>query len=144
MALVVVGRAGGLADGLSVAAAAGVAARGALLVGAASAVGAAAASSVRSDVAVVVVALGYVVVVEILMVGLRAGEGYESPGSRALVLVAGIDPERPRDVLCGSALRCPVVHELGWGTPGPYLAVGVALAAATLTAGWSARRPVWR
>lgn len=143
-ALVAVGLSGGLSDGFSPAAAAGVAARGTLLVGAASAAGAAAASIVRSDVVVVAVALTYVVVVEILMVGLRGGEGLGSPGSRAHMVVAGIDVEQPRYLPCGSAPRCPVVHELGWGSPATYAAVAAALMVMTLVAVWSARRPLWR
>lgn len=144
--LLIVGHLGGLSDGVSAVAAAGVVVRGALLVGAASAVGAATATVCRSDVAVLTVVLTYVIVVEMLVVGLRTGQGYQSPGAQAFTLVGGVRPGVSPEVetVCSPAPRCSVVLEPLWGEPRTYWAVGLALVCLVLVAAWSARRPWWR
>lgn len=144
--LLAVGHAGGLSEELSTAATVGIALRGTAIVGAAAAFGAAAATAVRSDVAVVAATLLYVLVAELLLVGLLGVSGYQSPGARAHMLVAGqlVGPSTEVDIGCGAALRCPVVHEISSGSPTMHLVLAAALVGMTLLAIWSARRPVWR
>lgn len=144
--LLAVGHAGGLTDGSSTAAIVGITVRGAVVVGAAAAIGAASATTARSDVAVVVAVLLYVLCAELLLVGLLGASGYQSPGTRAHMLVAGlvVGPATEIEVSCGAGLRCPLAYEIGWGSPAVYLALLLGVVGSTLAAAWSARRPVWR
>lgn len=142
--LMLVGHVRGLSDGLGGATILGLTARGGLVVGAGVVVGASLATILRSDAAVVVLVLSYVLVAEIVLPALLATRGYLSPGVRLLDVVVSSDLTRPVVMSCGPVPRCETVYESTSGSPGTSGALFGGIGLTLSLAVWRARMPVWR
>lgn len=116
-------------------------ARGALLVAAGAAAGSALGTLLRSDVAVVVLLLGYVLIVETLMPVLSLG--FRTPAALLHELLRSEDHARTGGFVC-DVPRCAEPVLAGVGAPGGYLLLAGVLVLAGAVAWWGARRPVWR
>ncbi|NKY11640.1 hypothetical protein [Cellulomonas hominis] len=142
--LLLVGWDRGLLEGATAATFAWPLARGVLTIGLGALLGAGLASLLRSDTVVVVLLLLYVLVAEIVLLGLNGAAGYRSPGSILAMWVVSADTGAPLPYTCGGAPRCDELFAVTAGQPALYLVGVVAAAALLLAAAASARRPVWR
>lgn len=127
--------------GTAVAPVVGIVLRGTLVAGVGAGVGAGLAATLRSDVAVLVGTLAYVLVGEMLLPAVQPG--FRSPGLRVVDLVVAQDFAGGPVLACG-APSCPEVVLSGAGSAAGFGAVLAALVVTGGLAWWSARRPVWR
>lgn len=142
--LFLVGLERGLLEGATVATFAWPFLRGVLVIGLGALLGAALATLLRSETVVVVLLLLYVLVAEIVLLGLHGAAGYRSPGSTLASWVVSADTGPPLPVTCGGAPRCDELFAVTAGPPSLYLVGAVTSVALLLAAAASARRPVWR
>lgn len=142
--LLLVGHDRGLTEGAAAAMFVWPLVRGVLTIGVGAAVGAALATVFRSETPVVVLLLLYVLVAEIVLLGLHGAAGYRSPGADLAGWIVSADVGAVLPSSCGGAPRCNELHAITAGEPGVYLALSSAASALVLGAAVSARRPVWR
>ncbi|MBU5422236.1 hypothetical protein KQI48_06125 [Cellulomonas hominis] len=116
-------------------------ARGGLVVLAAAGAGAALGTVLRSDVAVVVLVLAYVLLVETLVPVLVMG--FRTPGAVVHAFVRSEDLSRSGTFTC-DVPRCPEPVLAGVGGWSGYMLIAGILVASVVMAVLGARRPVWR
>ncbi|MDR2723344.1 MAG: hypothetical protein LBB54_06430 [Cellulomonadaceae bacterium] len=141
--LLLVGQQRGLTEGMTVTRAVFPLLRGIIIAGLGALLGAALGTIFRSGTVVIVLLLVYVIVAEIVLLGLGVGTGYHSPGSRLLQWLVSADGQL-LPYACGGAMRCSELYVITAGPPLAYLAAAMTACLATVAAVIAARRPIWR
>lgn len=142
-ALFALGIINGFAGGVSLAVIIAAILRGILVVGAVVACGILLGAAFRSDVAGMVTVVGYLVVFELVLVGLLKPMGYASPASRLFNFINGIFPGSPIPLDCGSVPRCLEVFPQAPLDGGMVAILALTILTVPLVSMLLARRAMW-
>ncbi|MDR1187930.1 MAG: hypothetical protein LBK95_10835 [Bifidobacteriaceae bacterium] len=131
----------GLPDAVSPAWAVAAVARGSLVAAGGALAGGALATLTRTDLAVPIALLVYLLLAELALP--MAIEGAVTPASQMSWFVHGLDPTIDLGFACGGPV-CPSLHPTEPFTLVPWLVVAAAAVAAVVATAWRSRAAVWR